>query len=491
MVSFIKKQEVNKRTIRNAYHVFAERNALKERNSEKKDDPVKAAKELETPNNRTLIVSEIRKSLGRKLAINIGSEKHHNSASLSFDLEDFHFSPNIENKITAGQTRSFDKYVFVYSEYTEQMSMSTLSVLSLCGQAQFGNRKVVRPFIHNSRFVSSQRFSSLGILYDLKHLDKLLELAGYSPMVDIQEYKAACKPTDRNHATIHFLYTSHTSKPWNKSHLKITDEYYESILEKAKVKGWTECPFLDKMMGIAASTKQYCIHPDIITDWKILEKEIIKEVKCLNIMLWRGIGERNYRSHFTESGLQFPHTALQYALKPSQPIQNEVARFRQALLPGKYVSLYVRAELILIPHHNSVLFLQRCIDVMVMAVNTYKEMSGISSVFVASDMSKYGSGSLLKIVSQNKLPHDVFLNIYNSLISRVGGVAYNYNASTSEIRDRGAIAHVDQTLLAHGEYLITAGDGSMSSFIRLVVGKFLANHRDRKDRLSMISVCGK
>ena len=486
-----KKQEVNKRNIMNRQVLAEGIQKSRNRNVAKEIDSVRKTKQLEISDNENLIISKITQNLGHKLAINIYSEKHRNSTSMSFNSEDLYIPQKIENRQNSRQTRSFDKYVFVYSEYTEQMSMSTLSVLSLCGQAQFGRRKVVRPFIHNSRFVSDQKFSSLGILYDLKHLDKLLELAEYSPMVDVQEYKTACEPTDRNHASIHFLYTSHTSKYWNKAHLKITDEYYEYIVKKAKVKGWTECPFLDRIMGITPSTKQYCVHPDMITDWKVLEREIVEQVKCLNIMLWRGIGVKNYRSHFTENGLKFSHTTLQYSLKPSQPILGEAARFRETYLPDKYIALYVRAEFILVPHHNSLFYLKRCIDIMVMAVNAYKRISGISHVYVASDMSKYGSGFLLKFLFSNKLPHDLFLDIYNSLISRIGGLAYHYNASTSEIRDRGAIALVDQTLLVNAEYLITAGDENMSSFVRLVVGKFLANYREKKDRLSRISICGK
>ena len=113
------------------------------------------------------------------------------------------------------------------------MSMSMLSVLSLCGQAQFGGRKVVRPFVRNSKFVSEETgTSSLGTLFDLNYLNSLLDQADYSPLVDKQEYKTVCKPTDPNQVTIHFLYIGTVTKNWNKNYFKINDEFCDTVFEK-------------------------------------------------------------------------------------------------------------------------------------------------------------------------------------------------------------------------------------------------------------------
>ncbi len=436
------------------------------------------------------IHNKIKKSSGRGLQINIGDEAHGKSASISFNYHELPIPPKIEDEHRPN--RSFDKYVFVYAEYTEQMSMSMLSVLSLSGQAQFGGRKVVRPFLQKSRFTSKEKNSdSLGILFDLNYLDYLLYQADYSPMVDKQEYKNECQPTDPNHVTIHFLYIGTVTKIWNKSHFKITDEFYDSIFEKTKATGWTECSFLDANMGVTPSTKQFCINPTIIKDWKILERDIVGGAKCLNVFLWRGIGGGVYRSYFTENDLKFPHTAIQYALKPSVPIQNEVHRFRKEFLPDRFIAVYVRAEFILVPHQYNFNFLKKCINVIVQVIDALKTTSGISHVYVASDMSQYGSGSLLAYVAKAKLDHNPFPEIFTSLVSRVGGVVYNYNASTSEITDRAAIALVDWSLMTQAQYLITAGRESMSSFLRWVIGTFLANHRDDKELWSKISVCDK
>ena len=253
-----------------------------------------------------------------------------------------------------------------------------------------------------------------------------------------------------------------------------------------KLKGWTECPFLDARMGIAPGTKQFCINPTIVTDWKVLEKDIVRDAKCLNILLWRGIDGGKYRTYFTERDLQFSHTAIQYALKPSKPIQNEVERFRKVFLPDRFIAIYLPAEFILLRSSYDFNLLRKCIVEVVQALKT---ASGFSHLFVASDMSKHGSASLLKYVNTAKLDHDPFLEIFESFVTRIGWVMYNYNASTSEITDRGAIALVDSTTLTHAQYLITAGTEKMSSFLRWVIGTFLANHRHDKELWSKISVC--
>ena len=139
------------------------------------------------------------------------------------------------------------------------------------------------------------------------------------------------------------------TKNWNKNYFKINDEFCDTVFEKTKLKGWTECPFRYARMGIAPSTKQFCINPTIVTDWKALEKDIVRDAKCLNILLWRGIGGGKYRSCFTERDLKFSPSTMQYALKPSKPIQNEVECFRKEFLPDAFIAIHLRAALILIP----------------------------------------------------------------------------------------------------------------------------------------------
>ena len=132
---------------------------------------------------------------------------------------------------------------------------------------------------------------------------------------------------------------------------------------KTKLKGSTECPFLDARMWIVLSTKKFCINPTIVTDWNILEKDIVRDAKCLNILLWRGISGGKYRSYFTERDLKFSHSTIQFGLKPSKLIQNEVDRFRKEFLPDRFIAINLRAELILLPSSYDFNLFRKCIDV--------------------------------------------------------------------------------------------------------------------------------
>ena len=165
-----------------------------------------------------ILLAEINKNFGRGLKISIRDRNR-----LSFSYEELTIPKKVEHK--SRESKFFDKYVFVYPGYTEQMSMSMLSVLSLRGQPsqkQFGGRKVVRPFVRNSKFVSEETdTSSLGILFVLNYFNSLVDRADYSPLVDKQEYKTVCKPTDPNRVTIHFLYIGTVTKNWNKNYFKI------------------------------------------------------------------------------------------------------------------------------------------------------------------------------------------------------------------------------------------------------------------------------
>lgn len=427
-----------------------------------------------------------------KYDIHISIAKGKGPPKLSFSKNKQWIPPKIV-KDDHSMKRSFTKYVYVHAEYTEQMSMATLSLLSLCGFAQFGDRKVVRPYTRDSRITSTERNTrSLGVLYDLDYLGNLLNNAGYSPLVDKQEYLNECKPTDPNHVTIHFLYIGGVTKNWNLGKFKITEDVYDNIFEKTKATGWTDCSFLDNLMKITPSKTQYCINPTIIKDWSVLERDIVNGAKCLNIILWRGIGGGKYRSYFTEEHIKYSHTVLQYALKPSITVQHEVTKFQQAFLQDRYIAVYIRAELVLIPHRFDIDLFRNCLNVVVDVVAALKTITGINLVYLASDMSKYGSGSLLRnYLGSSKNKTNPFPEIFRSLKSRVGGVVYDYNPLNTEIVDRGAIALVDWSLLSHAQYLVTAGDEEMSSFVRLVIGSFLTNHQDDKELWSKISVCGK
>lgn len=109
--------------------------------------------------------------------------------------------------------------------------------------------------------------------------------------------------------------------------------------------------------------------------------------------------------------------------------------------------------------------------------------TALSHVYVATDMSDFGSEGFVK---SRKLTHfgDVFKNIHDYIIAKSQGVTYS---PAPHVVDRGVIALVDMNLVAHAQYLISAGRGTFQKWIG---AKFLDNHRHDDKRLwSKITVC--
>jgi D-serine dehydratase len=104
--------------------------------------------------------------------------------------------------------------------------------------------------------------------------------------------------------------------------LRLKEDYYKAILKNTTQKGWTECSFVDRAMK-RTPEKQYCVNGDIIKDWKEFEKDIVKNEKCLNIYLWRGIDGVTYRLKFSEDNMKFSSINVTYALRPCRSARRE------------------------------------------------------------------------------------------------------------------------------------------------------------------------
>jgi hypothetical protein len=102
------------------------------------------------------------------------------------------------------------------------------------------------------------------------------------------------------------------------------------------------------------------VNGNIIKDWKVLEKDIIKNERCLNIYLWRGIVGVTYRLKFSEDNMKFSSIDLTYALRPGKPVMNEVERFAKESLGENYIAVYVRSEFWL--RASTMDYLRKCVD---------------------------------------------------------------------------------------------------------------------------------
>ena len=112
-----------------------------------------------------------------------------------------------------------------------------------------------------------------------------------------------------------------------------------------------------------------------------------------------------------------------------------------------------------------------------------KISSGLSRVYVATDMGNYGSGSLARYRSKENLDKNFFKDIHDHIVGMSKGTAYNPPPGTL---DRGTIALVDMTLASRAQYVLSVGTGTFQQWIG---ARFLQNHREDKRRWLKITVC--
>jgi hypothetical protein len=283
------------------------------------------------------------------------------------------------------------KYAYVHYQYNDQLTKNTRAFLSLCAQAGRTGRKVVKPFVKQTKLSSDQSWFLLETYYDVKQLDGLLAAAGYATLVDTAEYLKECPPNSPDHVSIHFIDNSQSSMGFTKANFHLKDDYYKAIVKNTTQKGWTECTFLDRAMKRTPG-KQFCVNGDIIKDWKVFEKDIVKNEKCLNIFIWRGIDGVTYRLKFSEDGMKYSSIDLSYSLRPGQPIINEVERFTKESLAENYIAVYVRSEFIMLS--STIDHLRKCIDLMLevcirIFIFTRYSTQGIRKVSVLERCSYY------------------------------------------------------------------------------------------------------
>jgi hypothetical protein len=306
------------------------------------------------------LLAKIKTSIGQNLQVGVIQDKQTRRQRVTLNNAELIFPTMIDNSKTKVEN-SAKKYVYVHHRYNDQLSKNTRAFLSLCAHAGTTGRKVVRPYVKDTRLGSDETWFPLETYYGEEYLNSLLASAGYASLVDKEEYVKECPPDSPNHVSVHFIDNSQASMGFTKGAFRLQEDFYKAIVEKTTQKGWTECTFLDKAMKLTPG-KQFCVNGAVINDWKTFEKDVTKHEKCLNIYLWRGTDGVTYRLKFSEDNMKFSSIDLTYALRPGQPVKKEVERFSKKYLPEKYISVYMRSEFLL--RKFSIDILRKCVDLM-------------------------------------------------------------------------------------------------------------------------------
>ena len=304
------------------------------------------------------LLAKLKGTIGQNLRVRITYDKQTKKQHVTLNYTKLVFPITIDTSQAKGENPS-KKYAYVYNQYNDQLSKNTRAFLSLCAQAGTTGRKVVRPFVKKTKLGSDESWFFLETYYDVEYLDSLLAAAGYASLVDKVEHVEKCPPNSPDHVSIHFIDDSQASMGFTTKNFRLNQDFYKAIVKNTSQKGWTECTFLDRAMKQTPG-KQFCVNGNIIKDWKVLEKDIIKNERCLNIYLWRGIDGVTYRLKFSEDNMKFSSIDLTYALKPGKPVMNEVERFAKESLGENYIAVYVRSEFWL--RASTMDYLRKCVD---------------------------------------------------------------------------------------------------------------------------------
>ncbi|CAB4019343.1 Hypothetical predicted protein [Paramuricea clavata] len=362
-----------------------------------------------------------------------------------------------------------DKYMFVFHHY-EQFGKTTENFVQLCSIAAYGSRAVVEPFVRDSRMCGlesgwwgealtpSRLFKPLSLYFDMKALNEILSQNRYATVRPLTEFKQVCNKTTSNVTIVHFLY--HDGKETTKKWFRLSEKDYQMISLQANRTGWTECPFIDKGLNISRrlgqmeADRQLCVNAEKVIDHKQFENDILQGDKCVVITYWRGFGMD--RTHFKPK-VKLNAREIVHRLRHSNLILQEAELYRRTFLEKSYIAVHVRSERQLLWY--SEIFFLKCVDAVTRRVLQLKQKYGMSTVFLATDLTQYGSDTLLPNNRKRLKRFDKLL------MDKLKPKRYSPHLTDPSLMDHGVVAIVEMNILSHSKHLVTLGSGSFQEWV--------------------------
>ena len=363
-----------------------------------------------------------------------------------------------------------DKYMFVFHHY-EQFGKTTENFVQLCATAAYGSRLVIEPFVRNSRMCGlqtgwwgealtpSRLFKPLSLYFDVKAMNELLSQNRYATVRPLAEFKKMCNKTISNLTIVHFFYKD--GKEATRKWFKLSDSDYESIFLKIDQTGWTYCPFIDKGLNISTrlgetkAGRQLCVNAEKVIDYKQFEDDILKGDKCVVITYWKGFGMD--RTHFKPNITTLGSREIVHKLRHSDLILQEAELYRRTYLEKTFIAIHVRSERQLL-WYSETSFL-KCVNVVIRIVSKLKQKYGINTVFLATDLTQYGSDTL---PSHNQRRLRGFQKL---LMDKLKPKKYSPHKTDPSLMDHGVVAIVEMNILSHSKHLVTLGSGSFQEWV--------------------------
>ena len=378
------------------------------------------------------------------------------------------------------------KFLFVF-RYYEQLGRATNNLLDLASLAKNKNRLLVVPFVNNSRMSglpggvshyfrkhekpSQRTYTSLSEYFDLKDLNFKLKARSYSTLNSSSDLESHC--AKRFNIVIHFLFDDEGYKTDTASWYRVSDNEVDTMYKEARQhNGWIDCSAmkqsrLSKQIGFKVS-RYICVDPEVIRTASDLEDNVLKGANCVGIVQWRGTGEA--RVHFPL------HPSITQPLRPADlefnPRLVELARnFVKNKFRGEFIGIHVRSERHI--ERKGINVTKRCMLKLATRVQETRNAYGIRRVFLASDLTDYGSDTLMNYAEASyRRSLSIFLHKALNLPETFepNGILY----------DTGAAAIVEMNILSMATRLFTLGGGNFQEW---AVAMFLKRHNNEQKRV--------
>ena len=221
------------------------------------------------------------------------------------------------------------------------------------------------------------------------------------------------------------------------------------------------------------------------------------EPKSVTVLMeeWRGLGpQENGKRVVLPHGCslsQSQHVESMTYAWPSQKLICDSMKYKQKYFQGEdYISVMVRTEKVG-RLNNSREFMSLCFNKTLEQWRELKAATGIEKTFLAMDIGKYGSYSLVDSIRYNH----PFLHMYSDFIKEVFGqdaTIKSWEASFESIvstQDRGYIGSLQKTLAAQGKCMVLTGGGSFQRHSRFIHNRI--NARMPTTCVQIIKKCSK
>lgn len=389
------------------------------------------------------------------------------------------------------------RYLFVFHHY-EQFGKTTENLIQLCSIAAYGSRTVVEPFVRDSRMcglqtgwwgeslTKSRLFRPLSLYFDVKMMNELLYQNGYSTMQPLDEFRRSCNKTSASLTMVHFLYGDgrETTKKW----FSLSEKECQRIYAQSKVTGWIDCPVIDKGLNISQrlggmkTGRQICVNAERVQDHVMFEENILKGDKCVVLVYWKGFGSN--RTHFKPK-VKLAARELVHKLPHSSLIIQEAELFRRVFLDKPYIGVHVRSERQIFWY--SLDSLLKCINLIIKVIGKLKQKHKIDTVFLATDLTQYGSDTLVHRNSATDL--DKSLRYFEKHLSDgLNPKKYSPHKKDPLLMDHGVVAIVEMNILSHSDHLVTLGSGSFQEWVMTL---FNEKKKHLKQDWTITRVCSK